>query len=300
MVNNRLIPLSLYVHVPWCVQKCPYCDFNSHAVKEELPETAYIAELCKELTQKIPLIEDRPIQSLFIGGGTPSLFSAKSYARLFDFLKQHATLLPDAEITLEANPGTAEQQRFLDYRAVGINRLSIGIQSLQNDKLKALGRIHDGSQAQKAIEMAFTAGFTNFNVDLMFGLPNQTIEDAQQDLTSVIALKPPHLSWYQLTLEPNTLFHKFPPKLPDDDYLWQMQNEGIAQLAQHGYQRYEVSAYCQTGHESRHNLNYWLFGDYLGIGAGAHSKITHKDQTISRHSNIKHPKLYAQSIDKIA
>lgn len=300
MLDYHSIPLSLYIHVPWCVQKCPYCDFNSHPVRGELSETTYIENLCREFRDKLPRIENRPIHSIFIGGGTPSLFSATAYEKLFQYLGQHCQILPDAEITLEANPGTVEQQRFTDYFQIGINRLSIGIQSLQNDKLKSLGRIHDQRQALRAIDAARTAGFSNFNVDLMFGLPNQSITDAVSDLQQAIAMQPPHLSWYQLTLEPNTLFHKFPPPLPDDDFLWQMQQEGVALLTENTYQQYEVSAYSQKEHQSQHNLNYWLFGDYLGIGAGAHSKITDAKSTIHRHSNIKHPKLYMSSQSKIA
>src|SRR3990167_155596 len=299
MLDNCFIPLSLYVHIPWCIQKCPYCDFNSHAARDVLPEKQYVENLCRELQQKLPEIEKRPIQSIFFGGGTPSLFSAQSYATFFEFIHRHLKQMPHAEITLEANPGTVEQHRFRDYFDIGINRLSMGIQSLQNEKLKILGRVHDQQQACRAIDAARAAGFENFNVDLMFGLPQQSVADALSDLHHILQFNPPHLSWYQLTLEPNTLFHKFPPPLPDDDDRWQMQQEGIALLSAHGLQQYEVSAYSQANHEAYHNTNYWLFGDYLGLGAGAHSKIT-RHHKITRHSNIKHPKLYLQNENKIA
>ncbi len=299
MINRYSIPLSLYIHVPWCVQKCPYCDFNSHAKRAELPENNYIEQLLTELRNKQSLIQGREIKTIFIGGGTPSLFSANAYQQLFAGIRTIAPIAFDAEITLEANPGTIEANRFADYRATGINRLSLGIQSFQDDKLKKLGRIHDSEQACRAIEIAKSAGFNDFNLDLMFGLPNQSIDDALYDLSKAFEMQSSHLSWYQLTLEPNTLFHKYPPKLPKDDYLWEMQVEGQKLIASQ-FNQYEISAYSKSGFQCQHNLNYWRFGDYLGIGAGAHSKITTEKGDVSRHWNIKHPQLYLNAADKIA
>ncbi|WP_211830205.1 radical SAM family heme chaperone HemW [Kistimonas asteriae] len=269
-----LPPLSLYVHVPWCIQKCPYCDFNSHTAKGELPERDYVNALLQDFETSLDAIQGRTLHSIFIGGGTPSLLSPSAYERLFAGLRQHIDFSDEIEITLEANPGTFEQDKFTGFRQTGINRLSIGIQSFQDDKLKKLGRIHHGEEAQRAVEMAFTAGFTNINLDLMHGLPNQSQDDALFDLTTAIALKPTHLSWYQLTIEPNTVFYSRPPVLPEDDALWDIQEAGQALLAESGYQQYEISAYSQPGRQSRHNLNYWQFGDYIGIGAGAHGKLT--------------------------
>lgn len=290
-MNPQAIPLSLYIHIPWCVKKCPYCDFNSHALKTELPEDTYIQALLDDLTFDLPLAAGRSIDNIFIGGGTPSLFSPTSLAKLITGIRERISINHDAEITLEANPGTVEQQKFIGFRKTGINRLSIGIQSLQNDKLKALGRIHNADEALKAATAAKQAGFDNFNLDFMFGLPQQTTADALFDLENAIKLNPNHISWYQLTLEPNTLFHHQPPTLPADDAIWDMQLAGQALLAKHGYQQYEVSAYAKADKQSQHNLNYWLFGDYLGIGAGAHSKLTnHKN--ITRYTKAKHPKDY--------
>jgi putative oxygen-independent coproporphyrinogen III oxidase len=291
------LPLSLYVHIPWCVRKCPYCDFNSHEAKTALPEQIYINNLLKEVEGYLPLIEGRPLVSIFFGGGTPSLFSGPAIAEILDGIAKKITFTPDIEITLEANPGTIDQARFMDFRKAGVNRLSLGIQSLQDDKLKSLGRIHDRENAIRAIEYAKEA-FTNFNLDLMYGLPNQSIEDALLDLESAIVFEPTHLSWYQLTIEPNTLFHHKPPTLPLDDDIWEMQIAGQNLLHKAGFQQYEVSAYSQINKECRHNLNYWEFGDYLGIGAGAHSKITMSAVSSSNHRNvvrfsqIKHPKDY--------
>ena len=290
---QNTIPISLYIHTPWCIKKCPYCDFNSHALKGALPETSYIEALITDFREQLPLLQGRTIQSIFIGGGTPSLLTPESYDKLFQALRKMATISKDAEITMEANPGTVEQQRFLGYRQLGINRISIGIQSLQDDKLKTLGRIHNATEALKAIETAKAAGFSNFNIDLMFGLPQQSVEDGLYDLRTAIDCHPSHLSWYQLTLEPNTYFDKFPPTLPDDDAIGSLQTEGQKLLAEHAYQQYEVSAYSQENKQCRHNLNYWEFGDYLGIGAGAHGKITDfNNQQVMRRWNVKNPKDY--------
>lgn len=269
------LPLSLYIHFPWCVRKCPYCDFNSHELRGELPEAAYIDALLADLQQDLPMVWGRPIESVFIGGGTPSLLSAEGLERLLSGLRALLGLTPACEITLEANPGTVERGRFAEYRAAGINRLSIGVQSFDDDKLKALGRIHSHSDALRAAEAAHAAGLDNFNLDLMFGLPGQDVAQAKLDLQQAIALAPAHLSWYQLTLEPNTAFAHQPPLLPDDELLWEIQQQGQETIAEAGYGQYEVSAYAREGRRCRHNLNYWQFGDYLGIGPGAHAKISH-------------------------
>jgi oxygen-independent coproporphyrinogen-3 oxidase len=290
---NTTIPLSLYIHLPWCVRKCPYCDFNSHTAPSSLPEEAYIDALIQDFEAQLPLVWGRRLISIFFGGGTPSLFSGKSIERLLLAINSRCRFQSDIEITLEANPGTLDEGRFKDFRLAGVNRLSLGIQSLQDDKLKALGRIHGRDHALRAVEVAKRVGFDNFNMDLMHGLPNQTIADALADLTDAIACQPPHLSWYQLTLEPNTLFHYQPPTLPPEDTLAEIQDRGKALLAQHGYQQYEVSAYSQPDRECVHNRNYWEFGDYIGIGAGAHSKITDvENRQISRHWQVKNPKDY--------
>lgn len=273
----QLPPLSLYVHVPWCVRKCPYCDFNSHQKNGELPEDAYVDALIADFLADLDGVQGRPLQSIFIGGGTPSLFSARAYERLFEELQRHVPFAQDIEITLEANPGTAERAKFADYRRAGINRLSIGIQSFDAAQLQHLGRIHDADDARKAIDFARAAGFDNLNLDLMYGLKDQTPEAAMRDLETAMAFAPEHLSWYQLTIEPNTEFFKRPPALPEEDALIDIQDAGLALLAQRGYHRYEISAFAQPGRQARHNLNYWRFGDYLGIGAGAHGKITRPD-----------------------
>jgi len=294
MLNN--IPLSLYLHLPWCVRKCPYCDFNSHAVKDEIPENAYIDALITDLMADLPRIANRPLHSIFIGGGTPSLFSAAALNRLLTAIKDQCAAVDDLEITLEANPGTVEYERFAGYRAAGINRLSIGIQSFQKEKLAALGRIHNEQEAIRAAETAHAAGFTNFNLDLMHGLPKQSINDALFDLKTALALSPTHLSWYQLTIEPNTFFAHKPPVLPQDELIWEMQEKGRALLAAHSFQQYEISAYSQLHRQCQHNRNYWEFGDYLGIGAGAHGKITDfATQTITRLWKKKNPKDYLQN-----
>ncbi|NIU63232.1 MAG: radical SAM family heme chaperone HemW, partial [Pseudomonas stutzeri] len=261
----ELPPLAAYVHIPWCVRKCPYCDFNSHTAGPELPEEAYVAALLADLRADLEHVQGRRLSSIFFGGGTPSLFSARALAAIVEGLEHLVGFADDIEITLEANPGTFEQAKFRDYRQLGINRLSIGVQSFQAAKLKALGRIHDGDEAIRAADMARAAGFENFNLDLMHGLPDQSLEDALSDLRTAIAQQPTHLSWYQLTLEPNTLFWSQPPQLPEDDILWDIQEAGQALLGEHGYRQYETSAYAQPGRQARHNLNYWTFGDFLGI-----------------------------------
>lgn len=284
-----LPPLSLYIHVPWCVRKCPYCDFNSHKADSLLPEREYITALLDDLDVDLAWLNEqgvaaRPIHSIFIGGGTPSLLSVDAYQDLFSGLKKRLRFSDNIEITMEANPGTFEAEKFKGYRQLGINRLSIGIQSFQDHQLKHLGRIHSGQEAINAVNMAKTAGFDNFNLDFMHGLPDQTLEDALADLQQGIDLNPTHLSWYQLTIEPNTEFFKRPPVLPQDETLWAIQEAGQQLLADNGYDQYEISAYAKQGKQAKHNLNYWQFGDYLGIGAGAHGKITipHDDITQSK------------------
>ncbi len=288
----QLPPLALYIHIPWCVRKCPYCDFNSHAASPTLPEEEYIDALLADLDQDLPAAHGRELSSIFFGGGTPSLFSAAALGRLLAGVQQRIPFASDIEITLEANPGTFEQEKFTAYRALGINRLSIGIQSFQEQKLQALGRIHSGAEAVRAADMARQAGFDNFNLDLMHGLPDQSLDDALSDLRQAIAMGPTHLSWYQLTLEPNTVFWNQPPALPEDDILWDIQEAGQALLAEHGYAQYEVSAYAQPGRAARHNLNYWSFGDFIGIGAGAHGKLSHPDGRILRTWKTRLPKDY--------
>ena len=294
-------PLSLYIHIPWCIQKCPYCDFNSHGIKQlgglqDIPEQAYIERLLNDLEQELPFIWGRRLHSIFIGGGTPSLFSAEGMDRLLSGVRARVPFEGDIEITMEANPGTFEVERFTGFRQAGVNRLSIGVQSFNAQHLKQLGRVHDPEQAIAAAEFAHTAGFNSFNLDLMHGLPEQTTEQALADLTTAIKLKPHHLSWYQLTIEPNTLFYQQPPTLPVDDTLWSIQEQGQALLAQQGYSQYEVSAFAkEPQYRSEHNVNYWQFGDYLGIGAGAHGKITRLDLgEIHRTTKKRHPKDYLQ------
>jgi len=288
------IPLSLYIHIPWCVRKCPYCDFNSHAAPQELPENQYIDALLKDLESELPNIWGRPLASIFIGGGTPSLFSSSAIDRLMRGLRERLPIRPNMEITLEANPGTFEQERFSAFRESGINRLSIGIQSFNNYHLTALGRIHDGRESLRAAIIARKAGFDNFNLDIMFGLPKQSVEQGLADLKQAIDCQPTHLSWYQLTIEENTLFHHSPPVLPKDEKLWELQQQGQALLQKTGYQQYEVSAYAQDNKRCQHNINYWEFGDYCGIGAGAHGKLSMPDGSIIRHQKYRHPKDYMQ------
>ena len=301
LIFPKPLPLSLYIHIPWCVRKCPYCDFNSHEIKStagiahqsNLPEELYTTALIQELDSRLHLLHQRPIKSIFFGGGTPSLFSAQAIAKILDGITQRMSVSSDIEITLEANPGTAEQLRFQDFYAAGINRLSLGIQSLQDDKLRTLGRIHDSQQAMQAIRMAKKAGFCNINLDLMYGLPNQTIAEAIQDLEAALQFEPAHLSWYQLTIEPNTVFYRQKPVLPSDELTWETFQIGQAHLQQSGFQQYEISAYAQTQKECAHNRNYWEFGDYLGLGAGAHSKITdHHSGHVLRFAQVRQPKDY--------
>lgn len=298
-------PLSLYIHIPWCVEKCPYCDFNSHALKSQIPEQDYVQALIADLDTDIARfnLNTRSLHSIFIGGGTPSLFSAKAIKSLLNQVLSRFESKDDIEITLEANPGTVEADKFIGFAKAGINRLSIGVQSFESEKLLKLGRIHNVSQAQQAAKMAIDAkeaGLKSFNLDLMHGLPNQTIENALDDLKTAISLKPDHLSWYQLTIEPNTAFHSKPPKLPQDETLWNIQDQGFSLLADAGYQQYEISAFSLTNTEKnkqcQHNLNYWRFGDYLGIGCGAHGKITDVAKgLIQRTVKVKHPKGYLDS-----
>ena len=273
----ELPPLSLYIHIPWCVQKCPYCDFNSHGQNGELPH----------------LVQGRQIHTIFIGGGTPSLFDALQIKRILDGANALIPFSDNIEITMEANPGTLEHDDFSAYRAAGVTRLSIGVQSFSKDKLNLLGRIHDQNEAQVAAQKASQAGYLSFNLDLMHGLPNQSFAEAMADIDTAAALNPPHLSWYQLTIEPNTLFHSKPPQLPDDEALWHIYEQGQQKLAALGYEQYEISAYAKPGYQCKHNLNYWQFGDYLGIGCGAHGKVTLPEENrIIRTVKIKHPKGY--------
>lgn len=292
-----LPPLSLYVHVPWCVQKCPYCDFNSHGQKGDIPEAEYVQHLIDDLKADLHLVQGRKIHSIFIGGGTPSLLTGDAYTRLLSEVDNLIGLADNCEITLEANPGTVETGRFKEYVKAGINRISIGIQSLQSDKLKALGRIHGANEATYAAEQAKEAGLNSFNLDLMHGLPGQTLDDALSDLKQIIALDPPHISWYQLTIEPNTQFASKPPTLPQDETLWDIQEQGQALLAEAGYIQYEISGYAKPGYQCQHNLNYWRFGDYLGIGCGAHGKVTNaKTGIITRTEKVKHPRGYMDMV----
>jgi oxygen-independent coproporphyrinogen-3 oxidase len=305
-----LPPLSLYIHLPWCARKCPYCDFNSHEARAAVPEERYVAALVADLEQALPRVWGRRVTSIFFGGGTPSLFSARSIAAILDAARARLPLAPDAEITLEANPGTVEAGKFREFAAAGVNRLSLGIQSFNPRHLTALGRIHDDHEARRAIDIA-RHDFDNINLDLMYGLPGQSVEEALADIEAALGFDPRHLSCYHLTLEPNTFFHRYPPVLPDDDATAAMQ-EGIeARLAAAGYEHYETSAFAKRGkqapitnHESRitdcacrHNLNYWTFGDYLGIGAGAHGKISFPDR-ISREMRVKHPERYLEAAER--
>ncbi len=293
---SELPPLALYIHIPWCVRKCPYCDFNSHEQKESLPEDEYVDALLSDLAAEMPRVWGRTITSVFIGGGTPSLFSSDALDKLLSGIRALTALSPIIEVTLEANPGTFEQAKFTDFRQLGINRLSIGVQSFNDQHLKKLGRIHAGDEAQRAIEIAYTAGFDNVNVDLMFGLPEQSESEALNDVQTAVALEPTHISYYELTLEPNTLFAKYPPSLPPEDTRWNIQDNALKLFAQHSYERYEISAFAKPNRQSEHNVNYWLFGDYLGIGAGAHSKVTFANTgDIVRRWKHKQPARYMQS-----
>jgi len=295
-----LPPLSLYIHIPWCIRKCPYCDFNSHQAKDDIPEADYVAALREDLLFDKTLAQGRKLTSIFFGGGTPSIFSAKAIATILQDAEAIIGFEPDIEITLEANPGTFEQEKFSGFRAAGVNRLSIGIQSFNDVQLKALGRVHDRNEALRAADVARKAGFDNINLDLMHGLPQQTLADAQADLAQAIALSPEHLSWYQLTIEQNTHFYSAPPILPEEDILVDIQDAGFEQLAHAGYRQYEISAYAKNNQRARHNINYWEFGDYLGIGAGAHGKITlPEQQEILRLWKTRLPKHYLESSQKI-
>ena len=294
-----MLPTSLYIHIPWCTQKCPYCDFNSHKQPLNLPEQLYIATLINDLQNDLQLFAPRVINSIFIGGGTPSLFSAESYYSLFQKIAQLLPFAPNIEITLEANPNSIDQLRFKGYRQAGINRISIGIQSFNQAHLQALGRSHNALQAHQAIDVARNAGFNNINLDLMHGLPGQTIEQGLEDLQIAIQYAPEHLSWYQLTIEPNTIFYKKPPNLPHDDLCATLEDLGVELLAAKNFNRYEISAFCKPEHEAQHNLNYWLFGDYYGIGAGAHCKITDAmTNQVTRMHKYRQPQEYLNNKDR--
>jgi putative oxygen-independent coproporphyrinogen III oxidase len=288
-----MLPLSLYVHIPWCIKKCHYCDFNSHANQNKLPEDDYLSALIKDLQQDITAFGRPKLKTIFIGGGTPSLCSANFYNRLFTEISKICILDDNIEITLEANPGTVEHGLFSEYLAVGINRLSLGIQSFNDEILHKLGRVHDSRQAKQSIESAKKSGFTNINLDIMYSLPGQSIHQSLNDLKEALAFSPQHLSWYQLTIEPNTLFYKTKPRLPADDITVKIEQQGLELLKNHGLSRYEISAFCKDGYESQHNLNYWLFGDYLGIGAGAHGKYTNLEtKKILRTNKFRQPNDY--------
>src|SRR3954471_22766493 len=295
---SALPPLALYVHIPWCVRKCPYCDFNSHERAGELPEKAYVEKLLLDLESHLPSVWGRRLTSVFIGGGTPSLFSPGSIDALLSGVRARLPLEPDAEITLEANPGTVEAGRFRGYRDAGVTRISVGVQSFDDAMLRALGRIHGGDEARRAVESALAA-FDNVNLDLMYGLPGQSMAMARADLEAGVATGVPHVSAYQLTIEPNTVFFSKPPQLPEHDLAADMQVMIEALLAEKGFEHYETSAFAKPGHRCRHNLNYWEFGDYLGIGAGAHGKISFPDR-ITRHSRMKQPREYLAAQDTLA
>ena len=288
-----LPPLSLYIHIPWCVQKCPYCDFNSHGQNGELPQQEYVDALLADLKNDLHYVQGREIHTIFIGGGTPSLFDAAQIERLLTGVNEMIPFSEQIEITMEANPGTLEHDDFEAYSKAGVTRLSIGVQSFSTDKLNLLGRIHGKDEAEVAAQKAQSSGYRSFNLDLMHGLPNQSFEEAMADIDTAAKLSPPHLSWYQLTIEQNTLFHSKPPQLPDDEALWHIYEQGQKKLADLGYEQYEISAYAKPGFQCQHNINYWQFGDYLGIGCGAHGKVTLLEQNqILRTVKIKHPKGY--------
>jgi putative oxygen-independent coproporphyrinogen III oxidase len=293
---KALPPLSLYIHIPWCARKCPYCDFNSHEARGAVPEDRYVAALVADLEHALPAVWGRRVHSVFLGGGTPSLLSARGIDAILGAARARLALAADAEVTLEANPGTVEADKFRDFRSAGVNRLSLGIQSFDPGHLKALGRIHDGDEARRAIDIA-QRYFDNVNLDLMYGLPGQSPGESAADLEAAIAFDPPHLSCYHLTIEPNTRFHRFPPQLPDDDATAAMQDAIEARLAEAGYEHYEVSAYAKPGARCAHNMNYWHFGDYIGIGAGAHGKISFPDR-ITRETRVKHPERYLEAVER--
>ncbi|WLD58254.1 radical SAM family heme chaperone HemW [Salinispirillum sp. LH 10-3-1] len=295
-LNPASIPLALYAHFPWCVRKCPYCDFNSHTHSGELPESAYVSQLIGDLSAELARVPERRISSVFFGGGTPSLISGRELARFLDALRASGQLEDDAEITLEANPGTVERQYFADYVTAGVNRFSLGVQSFNDHALTALGRIHNGDDVYRAWDLLQQLNVQRINIDLMHGLPEQTPAGALDDLHKALALDPGHLSWYQLTIEPNTVFYRQQPTLPSEDALTEIEIEGQAVLAEHGYVQYEISAYAKSGHDCRHNQTYWTFGDYLGVGAGAHGKITGPDG-IWRTQRTRMPEHYLSAID---
>ena len=293
---RALPPLALYIHLPWCVRKCPYCDFNSHEARGALPEARYVAALIADLEQALPEVWGRRIYTVFFGGGTPSLFSAQAIDSILAAVRSRLALASDAEITLEANPGTVEAEKFRDFRAAGVNRLSLGVQSFNDRHLKALGRIHGADEARRAIEIAMR-NFDNVNLDIMYALPGQSVAEACADAQRALVHGPPHVSAYHLTIEPNTYFHRFPPRLPDDDTSAQMEEAIAGAFARAGYRHYETSAYSQPGKQSRHNVNYWTFGDYLGIGAGAHSKLSFPER-IERAMRVKHPERYMEGAER--
>ena len=300
LIDPGEIPLTLYVHLPWCVRKCPYCDFNSYEPSSSaIPDQAYVDALLADLTLDLPWVDGRLLQSIFIGGGTPSLFSGAAITRLLDGIRRRLCLAPDAEITLEANPGTVDEANFAAYRATGINRLSLGLQSMRDAQLKRLGRVHGVADSLRAVAVARDIGFKNLNLDLMYGLPGDRRGDALRDLERVIALAPEHLSWYQLTLEAGTAFGRRPPRLPPHERIAEEAELGLTLLADAGFTRYEVSAYARSRREARHNLNYWEFGDYLGIGAGAHGKLTTREG-ILRTVKRRHPSAYQREAGTLA
>ena len=293
---KQLPPLSLYVHIPWCVRKCPYCDFNSHE-STKIPEQAYLDRLLEDLDCDRVFAQGRKLESIFFGGGTPSLMSGNFYQRLLPAIAERIPFSDHIEITLEANPGTTEAERFKSYAEAGVNRLSLGVQSFNDVYLEKLGRIHSAGEAKRAIEQAHHAGITNCNIDLMHGLPGQNLDDAMSDIETALSLEPKHLSWYQLTIEQNTEFYRYPPVLPDDEHMWEIQEQGLALLGKHGFEQYEVSAFSKPGYRALHNLNYWQFGDYIGVGAGAHSKISHQaGQKVIRYRKTRIPNDYLKAI----
>ena len=302
---NTLPKLSLYIHIPWCVRKCPYCDFNSHATKqgESIPEAAYIKALKADLAHELAKVSGRSLHSIFIGGGTPSLMSAQGIGEILAFVKHNISCDQDMEVTFEANPGTFEQAKFAGFLEQGINRLSIGVQSFNDECLSALGRIHNSGQAQLAIAKAQSIGFKRINIDLMHGLPGQTLQQGLDDLEQGLSFGTDHLSWYQLTIEPNTQFYSQPPNLPEEEILFDIQDQGQALISKASLAQYEISAYSKPGSEARHNLNYWQFGDYIGVGAGAHGKLSHIDDgamVINRSVKLRQPKAYMDAISPLA
>ena len=291
-----LPPLALYIHIPWCLKKCPYCDFNSHERRDEIPEARYVDALLADLEFALPAIWGRRVHSVFFGGGTPSLFAPEAIDRILAGVRSRVPLVPDAEVTLEANPGTFERARFAGFRSAGINRLSVGVQSFEPKFLSALGRVHDADEARAAAAAAVEI-FGNVNLDLMYALPGQTLADARSDLAQALRFSPPHLSFYHLTIEPNTLFHRYPPTLPDDETAADIEDAIAETLGAAGYVHYETSAYAKPGYECRHNVNYWRFGDYLGIGAGAHSKLSFQKRVV-RQVRHKQPQHYIEEVER--